>query len=100
MEDIFGAQAEEMCGVCPSRPHPANQKVRQWRVSEDYATMEVEKSKGYRTTSSNKSTAAQADGLKNAMDLTVNDDTLEQLECDFENANFKKMLEELLELNA
>lgn len=99
MDDIFGIQSDEMCEVCPTRPHPANPKVKQWRVGEDYCTMQVEKAKGYRTTGSQKLTGAQAEGLKNAMDLCITDDTLQQLECDFENPNYKKMLEELLELN-
>lgn len=83
-----------MESVLPRRKHPANPKIEQWRLSEDYATMAVEKHKSHKTTGSKKITEVQAQGLLDAMDLTMNDDTMGDMDKNFEDPKFKKMLED------
>jgi hypothetical protein len=80
--------------VLPRRKHPANPKIEQWRLSEDYATMAVEKHKSHKTTGSRKLNDGQAQGLREAMDLQVNDETMCDMERNFEDPRFKKMLED------
>jgi hypothetical protein len=94
VQDIFGDEAEEMMSVLPRRKHPANPKVEQWRLSEDYATMAVEKSKSHKTTATRKLNQPQADALMDAMDLTMNDETLMDMEKNFEDPKFKNMIED------
>ena len=94
LEDIFGVQTEDMIEVLPKRLHPANNRIEQWRLSDDYASMEVEKTKSRKVTGSRKLTDGQASGLRDAMDLNITDNTMHEVEKDFEDPAFKKMLED------
>ena len=58
--------------------------------------MEVEKSKAFKHSASKKLSDKQAAGLRDAMDLMITDDTMEQLETEFEDPSFKKLLEDLI----
>ena len=58
--------------------------------------MEIEKSKAFKHSASKKLSDKQAEGLRDAMDLMITDDTMEQLETEFEDPSFKKLLEDLI----
>lgn len=97
LQDIFGDEADTMKEALPSRPHPQQPRITQWRLPEDYSTMAIEKGKSRSASGSQKLNSSQFEGLTDAIDnIKFDQNFIAELEKEFEHADNKMVLEALI----
>ena len=85
VKEKYGDEADAMMEVLPSRKHPKNPKVQQYADCDDVATMEISKGSTKSVKSSKRLDKDQVAGLTDSLNLTVDDELMEDAQNDFQN---------------
>ena len=85
VKEKYGDEADAMMEVLPSRKHPKNPKVQQYADCDDIATMEISKGSTKAVKTTKRLDRDQVAGLTDSLNLTVDDDLMEDARNDFQN---------------